>query len=105
MLLGMRFIRDADPVDVTEFEYRLGPDGKAHLTIGDTNEIVSSVDLGQGDNSMISVLGEKYGVRVPPFAEGARKTYTPNDGVIFIFALLVQFSRGNGYSWAEPIVG
>jgi hypothetical protein len=104
MLIGMRVRKDTDKGEATVFEYRMGQNGRVALTVGDPNEIVSEITLGSGDNTMIEDMGGSYGVRMPPFAKGAEKTYTPADGVSFILALLVQFSRNNGYSWAEPIL-
>ena len=104
MLVGARMVNDTDEGNVIAFEYRVGSNGKAALTVGNPTEIVSSITLGYADNAIIRDFGKKYGVRSPEFAIGAEKEYTPSDGVVFVFAMLVQFWRNNGYSWMEPIL-
>lgn len=102
MLKGVRVVRVSDDGDGEEtmVEYRLSG-GKAEKTEG-KDDVLDEVDLSFVDNTVIQEVGKRVGIRIPPFAEGADKTYTPADGAEFLLALLVRFDRG-GRSWAEEI--
>jgi len=98
-LVGARLRRADDLGDATVFEYRVGADGTAGLTVGDQGQAVSDVELSYVDNDVIEIVDVGMG----PFPEGEGRVFTPADGLDFVRALLVRFSRNNGYAWMEPI--
>lgn len=103
MLKGVRILRAADEGDGDEtiVEYRLAGN-KAEKTEG-KDDVLDEVELSFVDNTVIQAVGKRVGIRIPPFAEGVSKIYTPKDGAEFLLALLVMFDRG-GMSWAEEII-
>lgn len=100
MLKGVRIVTDRGDKDETVVEYRL--QGNKAEKVEGQEDVLDEVELSFVDNTVIQEVGKRVGIRIPPFAEGVRKTYTPSDGAEFLLALLVMFDRG-GRSWAEEI--
>jgi len=102
MLKGVRIKRMSNDGDSEEtiVEYRL-KGGKAEKVEG-KDDVIDEMELSFVDNAVIEEVGRQVGVRIPPFADGAEKTYKPEDGAEFLAALLVRYNMG-GRTWAETI--